>query len=358
MSLFKLGQSVLTRMEPEQAHAMTIGALKSGLLPAPKLRFDPKIATRLPRSGLELRSPVGLAAGFDKNAEVPEAMTKFGFGMVECGTVTPRAQPGNPKPRLFRLREDRAVINRMGFNNEGLQPFLTNLQHYRGGIPVGANVGANKDTEDKAEDYVSGIQAVYPYCDYITVNISSPNTPGLRGLQDKASLSNLLDRCGAALEDAAIAHPEFEKRPVFLKVAPDLDDEAVKDIVAVVRNEGRWLSGLIISNTTLARPDTLESAYCHETGGLSGTPLFEMSTQVLSQFARRLDNEMDLIGAGGIASAADAYAKIRAGAHAVQLYSMLIYEGIDLVDRINRDLVACLDRDGFSSLSEAVGKGL
>lgn len=358
MSLFKLGRAVLTKMDPEKAHKLTIKALKTGLLPQPHLFIDPRLAVTLPKSGLQLDAPVGLAAGFDKNAEVPGAMAAFGFGFVECGTVTPEAQPGNPTPRLFRLREDKAVINRMGFNNDGLEAFLANLRGYKGKVPLGANVGANKTTQDKSADYETGVKSVYPSCDYITINISSPNTPGLRGLQDKASLSELLNRCGAALEEAHIAHASLARRPVFLKLAPDLDDHAIDDVVAVVRNEGRWLSGLIVSNTTLERPDSLTSIHKGEMGGLSGAPLFELSTQVLGKFARSLEGEFDLIGAGGIANAEQAYAKIKAGAHAVQLYSALVYEGIELIDEINQGLVKCLERDGYTSLSDAVGAGL
>lgn len=354
MSIYKLGQSLFTKLDPETAHKLTIRALKSGLLPRPVLHHDPRLAVILPKSGLRLPSPVGLAAGFDKNADVPTAMAGFGFGFVECGTVTPLAQPGNPLPRLFRLKEDRAVINRMGFNNDGLEAFLANLQRYSGNVPVGANVGANKSTEDKAADYEMGIGRVYPYCDYITINISSPNTPGLRGLQDKASLSALLTRCGAAVERARTEFGTLPEKPVFLKLAPDLDETAVDDIVAVLRSEGRCLSGLIVSNTTLERPETLKSAFKGEAGGLSGAPLFDLSTRVLRQFADRLSGEFDLIGAGGIASAEQAYAKIRAGAHAVQLYSALVYEGIDLVDRINKGLILCLNADGHSTMQDAL----
>ena len=358
MALMKLGQSLMTRMDPETAHGLTIKALKSGLVPANASAPDARICMTLRHSGLVLRSPVGLAAGFDKNAEVPGPMSRFGFGFVECGTVTPEPQPGNPKPRLFRLREDRAVINRMGFNNDGLEPFIGNLQRYSGHVPVGANVGANKLTEDKIADYELGIRAVYPVCNYITINISSPNTPGLRGLQDKDSLRALLTRCGSALERIRTEHAGIADRPVFLKLAPDLDEEAVRDISAVVRVEGAWLSGLIVSNTTLERPDTLQSPHKGEMGGLSGAPLFDLSTRVLAMFARELGERFDLIGAGGIANAHQAYAKIRAGAQAVQLYSALVYEGIELPQQINEGLIQCLEQDGLSSLEEAVGADL
>lgn len=350
MSLTDLGAEVVKLLPPEAAHKATIRALKLGLgVPVRMSAADPALAVTLPKSGLKLTSPVGLAAGFDKNCDVPGAMAKFGFGFVECGTVTPKPQPGNPKPRLFRLNEDRAVINRMGFNNYGLGYFVRHLKDYRGTVPVGANVGANKESADRIADYVTGIEAVAPHADYVTINISSPNTPGLRGLQDRASLEALLTACGAA---------DRAGKPVFLKVAPDLDSQAIADIVDVVRGPGAWLSGLIVSNTTLARPETLQSAHKGEAGGLSGAPLMAPSTEVLAAFARALKGEFDLIGAGGIASAADAYAKIRAGAHAVQFYSAMVYEGPGLAAKINAGLPALLRADGFASVAEAVGAGL
>jgi dihydroorotate dehydrogenase len=348
--LADLGARAIRLLPPEAAHNATLRLLTKGLgVPARAPQFPPGLKVTLPKSGLTFASPVGLAAGFDKNCDVPDAMARFGFGFVECGTVTPKPQVGNPKPRLFRLEDDRAVINRMGFNNFGLDYFVRRLARYSHAVPIGANVGANKDSEDRAADYVRGIEAVAPYADYITINISSPNTPGLRGLQDKASLTGLLLRCGAA---------DRKGKPVFLKVAPDLDSDAIADICGVVRGEGAWLSGLIVSNTTLARPESLASADKGETGGLSGAPLFHPSTAVLAEFARALRGEFDLIGAGGIASGADAYAKLRAGAHAVQLYSMLVYEGPGLAARIAEDLEACRRRDGLASIAEATGKGL
>ena len=358
MSIYKLGLPLLKAFDPETAHKLSIKALKSGLLPSPNPPVDASLAVTLPKSGLELRSPVGLAAGFDKNAEVATAMSGFGFGFVECGTVTPAAQPGNPRPRLFRLTEDEAVINRMGFNNDGLIQFEANLKAYKGDAKLGANVGANKTTEDKAADYVTGLTAVWSLCDYVTINISSPNTPGLRGLQDKGALTDLLSRCGDANEEAKTHWPDLPVRPVFLKLAPDLDETAIDDIVSVVESAGSWLSGLIISNTTLARAETLQSQYKGEAGGLSGAPLFEPSTEVLRQFARRLGARFDLIGAGGIGSAEQAYAKIRAGANAVQLYSALVYGGIGLVDEINQGLTKLLERDGLDSIKAAVGVDL
>ena len=268
---------------------------------------------------------------------------------IECGTVTPKPQPGNPKPRLFRLTEDRAVINRMGFNNHGLDYFVRRLKKYRGTVPIGANVGANKDSTDRVADYVMGVEAVAPYAHYVTINISSPNTPGLRGLQDKASLEALLTACGKA---------ERAGKPVFLKLAPDLDEKAIEDIIGVVRTEGEWLSGLIISNTTLARPDSLKSEHKGEAGGLSGAPLLHPSTEVLRVFAQELSGEFDLIGAGGISCGADAYAKIRAGAQAVQFYSAMVFEGPGLAAHINEELTHLMHADGLGYISDVVGSAL
>ena len=339
-------------LPPEAAHTATIKGLKAGFGPRLPRANDPCLAITLPRSGLKLPNPIGLAAGFDKNADVFGPMLRFGFGMVECGTVTPRPQAGNPKPRLFRLTEDRAVINRMGFNNAGLDAYVRKLARHTGSGVVGANVGANKTSEDRAADYVTGIKAVWPYCQYLTLNISSPNTPGLRGLQDRDALEDLLSRCGAAVQEAGCA------KPVFLKVAPDLDEEAIRDICAVVRAHDGWLTGLIVSNTTIARPDSLQSAHAGETGGLSGAPLLAPSTDILRAFAKELDGAFDLIGAGGVASGADAYAKIKAGAHAVQLYSALVYEGPGLVQHIKRELAKLVKADGFTYVHEAVGKDI
>ncbi|MBI1399732.1 quinone-dependent dihydroorotate dehydrogenase [Hyphomonas sp.] len=329
--LADFGARAIRILPPEAAHVATVRLLSKGLgAPARAPKLPPDLTVTLPKSGLKFASPIGLAAGFDKNCDVPDVMARFGFGFVECGTVTPRPQPGNPKPRLFRLDEDRAVINRMGFNNYGLDYFVRRLSRLSHAVPVGANVGANKDSEDRIADYVTGIEAVAPYADYITINISSPNTPGLRGLQDKASLSALLSRCGAA---------DRKGKPAFLKVAPDLDAEGIADVCGVVRAEGSWLAGLIVSNTTLARPASLKSTHKGEAGGLSGAPLFDPSTDVLRQFARTLDGAFDLIGAGGISSAEHVRAKLAAGAHAVQIYSALVYEGPGLVQKINRELV-------------------
>jgi dihydroorotate dehydrogenase len=331
-------------LDPEDAHTATILGLRFGLGPVDNVPADPILATTL--AGITLASPIGLAAGFDKNAQVPAAMLRAGFGFVECGTVTPLPQPGNPRPRLFRLSEDRGVINRLGFNNAGLGAFAANLARRRGG-PVGANIGANKDSDDRVGDYVLGLRRLWGLSDYFTVNISSPNTPGLRALQTKAALEDLLGRLAEARRALA---GDF---PVFLKVAPDLEDGEVETIVETVAAFG--LQGIIVSNTTVSRPDSLTSPRKAETGGLSGPPLMALSTAVLRRFHQANDKGLVLIGAGGVASGADALAKIRAGAGAVQLYSAMVYEGPGLVARIKQDLAARLRAEGFASVGDAVG---
>ncbi|MCR9271419.1 MAG: quinone-dependent dihydroorotate dehydrogenase [Henriciella sp.] len=357
MSLSDLALPLVKKLPAEAAHSATIKGLKLGI-GLPNIAPDSwGTEVTLPRARLRLANPIGLAAGFDKNAEVHRPMSRFGFGFLECGTVTPKPQPGNPKPRVFRLEEDQGVINRLGFNNYGLGYFVRRLRRTPPGsnCPVGANVGANKTSDDFIADYEAGIAAVYPVCSYITINISSPNTPGLRGLQGKTALQDLLTRCEIAVKSAA---GHSTAKPVFLKLAPDLSDTELSDIVQTVRGAGAWLSGLIISNTTLDRPADLSSVNKTESGGLSGAPLMHKSTKVLRDVAGELFGEFDLIGCGGIASGADAYAKIRAGAHAVQLYSALIYHGPGLVAKINAELAALLKADGFSSVVEAVGADL
>jgi dihydroorotate dehydrogenase len=297
--------------------------------------------------GIDFPNPVGLAAGFDKDAEIPHIMAKFGFGFVECGTVTPRPQQGNPKPRLFRLTEDRAVINRMGFNNGGMKRAARRLgRRPRRGI-VGINIGANKDSQDRIADYAECFEYLAPLADYVTVNVSSPNTPGLRGLQNRDELHGLL-RVLTGLR-GAMPH----KAPLLLKIAPDLDPQAMDDIAAVVLESG--IDGLIVSNTTVARPASLRSAHAGESGGLSGAPLLDPSTHVLRQMRARVGTHLVLVGVGGIANGADAYAKIRAGASLVQLYTALAFDGPRLVARIKRELLDCLARDGFAQVREAVG---
>ncbi|NEX92165.1 quinone-dependent dihydroorotate dehydrogenase [Caulobacter sp. 17J65-9] len=347
--LHGLATGLLRRFDPEEAHKLAVAGLKMGLGPRQDGPDDPVLAVEV--AGLRLPNCVGLAAGFDKNAEVSDAMLAAGFGFVECGTVTPLAQAGNPRPRLFRLTEDRAVINRMGFNNEGLEPFARRLarrERVRG--VVGANIGANKDSEDRIGDYVTGLTRLWGLSDYFTANISSPNTPGLRSLQTRAALDELLGRLAEARTALAADGTDY---PLFLKVAPDLVDAEVGDIVEACVAHG--LDGIIVSNTTIARPETLRSAQKGEAGGLSGAPLFEASTRILRLFHQAHGGRLVLIGAGGIASGADAYAKLRAGASAVQLYSALVYEGPGLVQAIKRDLTLRLRADGFTTLPEAVG---
>ncbi len=334
----------LRGLDPEDAHTAALTGLKLGLGPrAPA--DDPILATEL--AGLKLPNPVGLAPGFDKNAEVFGPMLRAGFGFVECGTVTPLPQVGNPRPRLFRLSEDRAVINRMGFNNDGLERFAARLARRGRGV-VGANIGANKDSEDRLADYTNALRRVWGLASYVTINISSPNTPGLRALQTRAALDDLLGR----IVDTAMSLPAGVAPPMFLKVAPDLEDGEIEAIAETVAHHG--LAGIIVSNTTISRPP-LVSPGRDETGGLSGAPLFELSTQVLRLFRQASQGRFLLIGAGGVASGAQAYAKIRAGAAAVQLYSALAYEGPGLVVRIKRELAERLRADGFASVAAAIG---
>ncbi|HEX4180932.1 MAG TPA: quinone-dependent dihydroorotate dehydrogenase [Caulobacteraceae bacterium] len=344
-----LGARVLRTLDPEDAHRLTVALLKAGLGPRLANDREPVLATEL--RGLRLPSCVGLAAGFDKNAEVPDAMLRAGLGFVECGTVTPLPQAGNPRPRLFRLTEDGAVINRMGFNNQGLEAFAHRLEaRSRRGV-VGANIGANKDSDDRIGDYARGLTRLWGHADYFTINISSPNTPGLRALQTGEALQALLGRLG---ETRAGLKTQGRDDPVFLKVAPDLADDEIETIAQTSIAQG--LDAIIVGNTTLSRPDLI-SKHRKEAGGLSGAPLTALSTAVLGRFHQAAAGRIALIGAGGIASGADAYAKIRAGASAVQLYSALALHGAGLIASITSDLAARLKADGFASVAQAVGAG-
>ncbi|HEX3405767.1 MAG TPA: quinone-dependent dihydroorotate dehydrogenase [Caulobacteraceae bacterium] len=342
MMLHDLAAHTLQVLDPEDAHRLTIRLTAMGLGPR-AAADDPPLPTML--AGLALPNPVGLAPGFDKNAEIAGAMLAAGFGFVECGTVTPLPQAGNPRPRLFRLAEDRAVINRMGFNNVGLELFAANLARPRRGV-VGANIGANKDAADRIGDYVAGLKRLWGLADYFTVNVSSPNTPGLRALQTGAALAELLGRVAEARAGLGGA------APIFLKVAPDLDEHQVEEIADAAALHR--FDGIVVGNTTLSRP-ALISRFKDEGGGLSGTPLMALSTRVLGHFRAAARGRLALVGAGGIASGADAYAKIRAGASAVQLYSNLVFAGPGLVTRIRRDLAARLKAEGFSQVADAVG---
>lgn len=337
----------LRLLDPETAHGLAVAGLALGLGPRRPPAVDPILATRV--AGLALPGPIGLAAGFDKDARAPDALLGLGFHFVECGTTTPRPQPGNPRPRMFRLSEDRGLINRLGFNNEGIERFAERLARRTGAGVVGANIGANKDSADPIGDYAAALTRLWGRCAYFTVNVSSPNTPGLRNLQFGGALDELLER----LAEARCRLPAPDATPLFLKVAPDLDAGQIGHIADSAARHGA--DGLIVGNTTISRPAGLRSRLSGETGGLSGAPLMALSTAVLRQFRQAVAGRMPLIGVGGIASGADAYAKIRAGASAVQLYTAFAYAGPGLIESIARDLAARLRADGFAAVSEAVG---
>ncbi len=336
----------LHQLDPERAHGLSIRALGAGLVPLSGPTTSTRLATTL--CGIKLPNPVGLAAGYDKNAEAVTALSRAGFGFVEVGAATPRPQPGNPRPRLFRLTEDRAVINRFGFNNDGMELIAARLALAPRSVPVGLNLGANKDSADRAGDFCRVLAVCGPHVDFVTVNVSSPNTERLRDLQEKEALSGLL--AGVLAARAKLAR----SIPVFLKIAPDLTPDELNDVaeVALAGN----IDAIIATNTTLAR-DGLQSRHAAEGGGLSGVPLFARSTRVLARLSALTEGRLPLIGVGGIASADQAYAKIRAGASAVQLYSAMVFQGLSLAGDIARGLDALLMRDGFTSVSQAVGTG-
>ena len=338
MSRYRLLRPLLFRLDPERAHALTIAALEAGL--GPRGAADPPIlATRLP--GLALTNPIGLAAGFDKDARVFAPLLRMGFGFVEVGTLTPLPQPGNPCPRMARLVGERAIINRLGFNNGGQAAALSRLR-VRGPGVVGVNIGANKDAADRTADYARGVATMAGVADYLTINVSSPNTPGLRALQTVDALGPLLD--------GALAARPAQGPAIFVKIAPDLDDAEVDGIAELALARG--VDGLIATNTTIARPDGMGTGV---DGGLSGPPLFARSTQVLGRLRRITRGRIALVGVGGVDSGVSAYAKIRAGADAVQLYTGLVYGGPGLVARIKSDLAVLLSRDGFAHVGQAVG---
>ena len=341
MALYRLFRPLAFALDAEAAHRATIAALK--LMPT---RHPPRFPDSLKSTvaGLNFPSPVGLAAGFDKDAEVPAEMLGLGFGFVEVGTVTPRPQAGNPKPRLFRLQSDRAVINRLGFNNRGQVAAFERLQRCSHGGVIGVNVGANKDGSDRIADFVAGVSAMASVARYLTINVSSPNTPGLRGLQDEGALEELLTAVrGARL----VGGP-----PIFLKVAPDLGDGDPARIVRAALDHG--IDALIVANTTVSRPP-LKSTYSGESGGLSGEPLKTLALDTLRKFRAASGGDIPLIGVGGIASADDAWDRIRAGASLVQLYTAMVYEGPGIARRIARGLAQRLQRAGFANIAEAVG---
>jgi dihydroorotate dehydrogenase len=343
----RAGLALLQRVDPERAHALSLIALKTGLAPLPGPVALPRLACTL--AGMPLLNPVGLAAGYDKNATVIGPLSRAGFGFLEVGAATPLPQPGNPKPRLFRLTKDRAAINRFGFNNDGMEAIAARLAaRTRTAVPVGLNLGANKTSDNRAADFARVLARCGPHVDFATVNVSSPNTEKLRDLQGPAALAALLE--GVMEARAALATPI----PVFLKIAPDLTGEELAQIAQVAVASG--LSGIIATNTTLSR-EGLKSASQGEAGGLSGAPLFEKSTRVLARLSQLTDGKLPLIGVGGVSSPEQAYEKIRAGASAVQLYTAMVYEGLSLVPRIANGLDALLARDGFASVTDAVGTG-
>lgn len=346
MSLFDLARTALFTLDAEAAHGLSIAALRSGLVPACRVPPDPRL--KLTLAGLAFPNPVGLAAGYDKNAQVPEAILNLGFGFTEVGTLTPKPQAGNPRPRIFRLVEDEAVINRLGFNNEGHEAAFARLTALKTKGIVGVNIGANKDSEDRIGDYVAGIHRFAALARYFTVNISSPNTPGLRDLQARESLAALLSAVLLARDEEAVRIGRTV--PVFLKIAPDLTEEGMDDIAAEVLSHP--LDGLIISNTTLARSGLKNEAKASEAGGLSGKPLFHRSTVVLARMRRRIGPALPIIGVGGVSSAQTALEKIRAGADLVQLYSAMVYGGPGLAVDILRGLSAEMDRLGTNSIRD------
>ncbi len=342
-----LGLKFLHAFEPERAHGMTLKALQN--LPMPQGTSDHRLAVRA--FDLDFPNPIGMAAGFDKNGEVPDALLRLGFGFAECGTITPKAQSGNPRPRIFRLPADVGLINRLGFNNEGHEAAHARLAaRPRIGI-VGVNIGANKDAADRMADYVAGIKRFADVASYVTVNISSPNTPGLRDLQQAAALDDLLTRVIDARDEMGVQHG---RKPVLLKIAPDLTLADLDDIVRVARN--RAIDGMIVSNTTITRPQSLREAHAAaEQGGLSGKPLFPLATQMLAATYLRVEGQFPLIGAGGIDSARAAVDKIRAGASLIQLYSALVFKGMGLIDEIKRGLINEMVRQKTTSLAALTG---
>ncbi|RJE81220.1 quinone-dependent dihydroorotate dehydrogenase [Paracoccus sp. JM45] len=348
MSLIeKLGLAALHRMDPEKAHDLSIRALANGLAP---LHGHPVTSDRLHQTvaGLDLPNPIGLAAGYDKNGKAIASLMKSGFGFIEIGAATPRAQPGNPKPRLFRLTQDQAIINRFGFNNEGAQAVQERLAARPSGIPVGLNLGANKDSQDRADDFAQVVRTAGGSADFVTVNVSSPNTEKLRDLQGAEALAALLDRVMTARDSLA------SRVPVFVKIAPDLSDAEISKVASVVVNAG--LDGIIATNTTLSR-DGITGPHASEGGGLSGRPLFAKSTRVLALLHQATAGQVPLIGVGGISTLDDVWEKLRAGASAVQIYSAMIYQGLGIAPRLAQGLDDRLAKNKIS-LAELCGSGV
>jgi len=349
-NLYSLARHLIWRLDPERAHELALMALAAGLVPPAPRPNLPRLRTEV--YGLQFDNPIGLAAGFDKNAKVPDRMLGQGFGFVEVGSVTPHPQPGNPKPRLFRLDQDRAIINRMGFNNDGVEAMRGHLRARPLNAPgvVGVNLGANRNSPDATADYVSAFVGLYGDADYFVVNVSSPNTPGLRDLQARAALDGLVSRL---LDTRSRLAADGVPTPVLIKISPDLDLSARQDIAAVVLSRG--VDGLIVSNTTIDGRAGLHGPHAKEGGGLSGEPLFETSTELLSEMYRLTEGRVPLVGVGGVSNGEQAYRKIRSGASLVQLYSALVYEGPRLGHRVKLELDELLTRDGFAHVAEAVG---
>ncbi|MGK2922025.1 MAG: quinone-dependent dihydroorotate dehydrogenase [Methyloceanibacter sp.] len=344
-ALFGLGQTLLLALDPERAHDLALKTLELGVYPRPSGPDD----TRLRQTvfGLDFPNPIGMAPGFDKNARAPRQLLDMGFGFVEVGTLTPRAQPGNPSPRVFRSHADRAIVNRLGFNNEGQEAALKRLRAKPDGI-VGVNLGVNRDSKDRIADYVDGITRMAPVASYFTVNISSPNTPGLRDLQAPRKLGELLDKVQDARKGLG------DTPPLLIKLAPDLADADLPEVVAVIKDSGA--DGIVISNTTLARDGVNDETLIRETGGLSGRPLFDRATRMLARVYQITEGKLPLIGVGGIDSGETALAKIEAGASLIQLYTGLVFEGPGLIGRIKRTLVAAMDDEKSNTLAPLIGR--
>ena len=352
--IFQLTKPALFLLPPEQAHHLSIKALKSGLLPQCKNALDSKLQRTI--AGLDFPNPIGIAAGYDKNGEVPDALLRMGFGFAEVGTITPRSQSGNPRPRIFRLEQQQAIINRLGFNNQGHEAVLRRLNsRTRSGSPngiVGINIGANKDTNDFVADYVKGIETFASLASYFTVNISSPNTPGLRNLQAADALTRLLDNVLGKRD--AIGEEIGRTVPVFLKIAPDLNDKELDEIAEVINASA--LDGVIISNTTIDRSVLANASDGKEQGGLSGKPLFEKSTILLAKMRQRLADNLPIIGVGGVDSVDTAIAKLEAGADLIQIYTGLVYQGPGLPQKIARGLSELVNREKLNNIGEIVGR--
>lgn len=346
---------IVRMVPPELAHRMAVLGLKMEVI-RPSYKDPEVLRTRFLNRTLE--NPVGIAAGFDKHGEAVKGLERLGFGFVEIGSVTPEPQPGNPKPRVFRLNEDKAIVNRYGFNSEGHEVVYERIQKLRQDgdlkVTLGINLGRNKTSQDNIEDYVQGIRKFSVLADYLVVNISSPNTPGLRTMQNKSTLQSLLTE----IVKARNALPPSDQRPILVKIAPDLSDGCVQEIIAVIQKKECAIDGLIVSNTTIDRPSDLKSINAGQIGGLSGAPLSTKSTQLVAKVYKWTNGKVPIIGVGGIFSGRDAYDKILAGASAVQLYTALIYHGPPIVTRVKRELEELLRQDGYESVQQAVGKGV